>query len=235
MTIDYTLSLDKDTIKVFYTPLKDTSDILLIIDNDTTTLERVSTLSKLSYTPKLTISASPKLTSIVTQTPIKLIDSTKIRFLKDSLNIKYSLKRTSPLKITLLPNQIPTKLILEKGAITDVFNNISKPDTIKIIDRPSSLGTLNLSITTKDTGNYILQIKKEAKLIKQEFFTHSKIFKFNNLSATEYRAVIITDSNNNDIWDTGNTMLSKSPEKIQITEKFELRENWDKELIINIE
>jgi hypothetical protein len=55
----------------------------------------------------------------------------------------------------------------------------------------------------------------------------------NSLSQGSYYVRIITDINENNYWDSGNPITNQSPEPIYISETFELRNNWDKELIIN--
>ena len=45
---------------------------------------------------------------------------------------------------------------------------------------------------------------------------------------------IIYDLNNNQIWDTGDIFNYKKPEYIKLFNAIEIRNNWDKELIINL-
>jgi uncharacterized protein (DUF2141 family) len=233
--IDFSLTPTKDTIIAYYTPLKDTSNIQLIIDSDTTVLQKITILSKLLYTPKITYLTSLKYLEINSQIPIETVDTTKIIAYLDTIPTNYTISRISPLSLHITSTIYPTQLILLPEAITDVFGNTSKADTFTINPILLSFTTLKLQVNTTDTNSYILQIIRNNKVIKQSLFSSSKQFTFNNLPADDYSVIIITDLNENGLWDTGNTLLSKPPEKLLISNEFKLRENWDKELIINVE
>ena len=69
----------------------------------------------------------------------------------------------------------------------------------------------------------------------KNFITSDTTLNFNNIISGTYKVEIITDHNHNNIWDTGDFFDKKSPEIIQISNDIEIRQNWDKELIINIQ
>ena len=142
---------------------------------------------------------------------------------------------STPTDVHFSADPIPNRLVLLNGAITDVFGKKSVADTFILTPIHLTSTNLKLQINVTDTTNLILQLFRGDKLIRQKLTSNSQLFTFKHLPAGDYRCLIITDKNNNGIWDTGNTLISKSPEKIQITASFEIRENWDKELIINVE
>ena len=78
-------------------------------------------------------------------------------------------------------------------------------------------------------------IKQGNKIFSQNFITSDTTLNFNNILSGTYKVEIITDNNHNNIWDTGDFLSKKSPEIIQISNDIEIRQNWDKELIINIQ
>ena len=65
------------------------------------------------------------------------------------------------------------------------------------------------------------------------FLPISKNLTINNLPQGTYSCQLIKDLNNNQIWDTGDYFDHINPEPILFTEPFDMRENWDKNLIIN--
>jgi hypothetical protein len=168
------------------------------------------------------------------QVIISTLDTSKFILLKDSTTIPFSISNTSPVKLTITASEYPTKLILIKNAITDVLNNTVKGDTFNITAVKALTSNFNLQVNTIDTTSMILELRQGKTLIRQHLFQNNKSFNFTNLPAATYRVIIITDLNNNAIWDTGNTLISKLPEPILISKEFEIRENWDKELIINV-
>jgi hypothetical protein len=188
----------------------------------------------LSYTPKINIFPSKQYIKVTCQTPVDKIDTSKFNLTADSIDIPFSIIQTSPITLTIFSSLYPSKLVLQEHAIIDVFNKSTKIDTFIIRPILASTSNFKLQVNTLDTNSFILQLRKGDKLIEQRLFKHATEFQFNNLPAAKYRVLIITDSNGNEIWDTGNTLLSKSPEQLQISQQFELRENWDKELIINV-
>ena len=233
--IEFYLSPSKDTIIAYYTPLQDTSNIQIIIDSDTTLFQKITTISNLSYTPQLSVTKLIDHIHLSSKTPIDSIDQTKITPYLDSVTTTLTQLNSTPTDVHFSADPIPNRLVLLNGAITDVFGKKSVADTFILTPTHLTSTNLKLQINVTDTTNLILQLFRGDKLIKQKLTSNSQLFNFNHLLAGDYRCLIITDKNSNGIWDTGNTLISKSPEKIQITASFEIRENWDKELIINVE
>ena len=127
------------------------------------------------------------------------------------------------------------KLILTDGALLDLLNKTNKVDTILIPPNITSLSSLALTLKLLNTKHYIIMIKQGNKIFSQNFITSDTILNFNNILSGTYKVEIITDNNHNNIWDTGDFLSKKSPEIIQISNDIEIRQNWDKELIINIQ
>jgi len=233
-SVKFNLSLNKDSLIAYYTPLKDTNRIQIIIDQDTSNFIKITNISNMSYVPSVDISTNKQTVVLTLQTPIKNIDTSKFILTTDSNFIPFSIYKTSPITITITSLIHPTRLILQPNAITDVFDQYIKSDTFDIPPVIITSTNFKLKINTQDTTTVILQLKRGKKLIEQHSFRHDKIFNFKNLPAAKYRVLLITDANDNTIWDTGNTLISKLPEHILISKEFEIRENWDKELIINL-
>jgi len=233
-TIDFKLSQSKDSIIAYYTPLTDTSNVQVIIDKDTSLLLKINNLLELSYIPSVKMSVIQQDLTLTLQTPISKIDTSKFIVLNDSNSIPFSIANTSPVTLTITASIYPTKLIILANAITDILNNKTKGDTFNIPPVKATTSNFSLQVNTVDTSTMILQLRQGKKLVRQHLFQNDKSFNFTNLPAAKYRVILITDTNNNAIWDTGNTLISKLPEHILISKEFEIRENWDKELIINV-
>jgi hypothetical protein len=232
--VNFNLSLSKDSIIAYYTPLTDTSHIQVIINQDTTEILKITKLSDLDYSPTLNIYTAGLSTNLKIQTPISFIDTTQIIMFKDSISIPFNMLQTSPVTLTLKTSIYPSKLIINQRAITDVYNKYNQSDTFNIAPITDIKSNFRLLINTIHSDNLIIQLMKGSTLIEQHLISQNKVLNFKNLPAAQYRVLVVKDSNSNAIWDTGNTLISKSPEIIQFSKEFEIRENWDKELIINV-
>ena len=78
------------------------------------------------------------------------------------------------------------------------------------------------------------QLKLKDKIVRSDLVNSSNTLTYKNLKSGDYTVHITKDKNQNGIWDTGNIFTKTSPEPIQISESIEIRDNWDKELIINV-
>jgi len=91
-----------------------------------------------------------------------------------------------------------------------------------------------IKIIKHDSINYLFELLNNDKIIQyQNGFNQNKIH-FKNLKPGIYSLRVIDDINNNEIWDTGNIFKKIMPEKIKLFNNIEIRNNWDKELIINL-
>lgn len=235
----YNLSLSKDTITAYFRPTSDTTDIRIYLLSDTFEFKYILDILNLKYTPQLSTSTSQTLLYIISNTPIQLIDTSKIFLYADSHIVtidKYSINGTTSILYT--NTNISNKkleLILTDGAITDLLNKINKVDTILIPPNITSLSSLALTLKLLNTRRYIIRMKQGSKIISQHYITSDTTLNFKNIIYGTYKVEVITDNNHNNIWDTGDFLSKKSPEIIQISNDIEIRQNWDKELIINVQ
>ena len=220
---------------LYITPDSDTSQITFIYNRDTTEFKYIVPISKLKYDVKTSYSFSDTLISIYTKTQILSIDSTKISLYKDTLPLLTKTKQVNENCIQLYTSTTtkPTHIYIEKSAITDVFNKTNKGDTTAIkINEVKSL--LSVTYNVSDSTHYIIRVLANNKPKATHYTNSSKTITYQNLRSGEYKIQIIKDLNNNGIWDTGNLFTNKEPESIQFSKTFEIRENWDKSLIINV-
>ena len=235
----YNLSLSKDTIITYFQPTTDTTGITVYLLSDTFEFKYILDINNLKYTPQLAASTSQTLLYLTSNTPIKSIDTSKIVLYADSQIVKidnYTITGTTSILYTNTKiNTKKLKLILTDGALLDLLNKTNKVDTILIPPNIASLSSLALTLKLLNTQHYIIMIKQGNKVFSQNYITSDTTLNFNNIISGTYKVEIITDNNHNNIWDTGDFLSKKSPEIIQISNDIEIRQNWDKELIINIQ
>ncbi len=234
--IPFQLSFNKDSIKSIYRQNSDTLAIELHVGKDTFTYTSVLNLSKLKYNVKPSIKQHAGNIQIKSTTPITEIDTSKIFLQIDSVKSPIKIVRidTFSLSINTAANYKTAQLILLQNSLTDLYNQTNKGDTLNTIKTTEDPTTLSLDIKGDSSSTYILIITTNKSEVVKTQFSGSKKLTYSDLRAGTYKATLYTDINNNGVWDTGNVFTGKVPEPITITEEFEIRENWDKELIINL-
>ena len=106
-------------------------------------------------------------------------------------------------------------------------DKIKTTDTLEQVDS-RLIGSLKIK-SNLDT-NIIIQIYKDDKLYKEDFFSKNPYI-IDSIPAGEYALYLIIDKNNNHVWDTGNFALKQQPEKVYLYEKsINIRTNWDLEV-----
>lgn len=235
-TISYRLSRTKDTITAIYAQTKDTLPISIIVNSDTFNFKNIQLISNYKYNLTPALSTSNNRMVLTSITPIKTIDTSKITLLIDSINtpITISLIDTFSFFINKAMTYTKAIVLLENNAITDIYKKTNTTDTLIQRFIESNQTHLNLTINAKSGVSYILHILQGSKIIKYSQFIGSKKLSFSDLKQGDYKVIIYSDSNKNGIWDTGNIFTLKRPETITLTTTFELRQNWDKELTVNI-
>ena len=236
--ITFQLSLSKDTITAFFKPKSDTTLIDVYLKSSKFNFKHILELNTLKYAPKLSVSVSQSLISIVSNTPIQSIDPSKIILTADNEIVKidtYTINGTSlmlPSNPYIYSNKL--EIVLAEGAILDLFNKTNNTDTILIQPSFKSISSLTLTLALIKPQSYIIRLKQGKKTICQNFITTDTTIIFKNLAPGVYKVEIISDNNNNNIWDTGDFLSKKEPELIQLSNDIEIRQYWDKDLIINV-
>ncbi len=156
---------------------------------------------------------------------IKIVeDSTEIPFTftlnenTTALDLNFDRKEATPYRIELLPN-----------AITDFFGQ--KNDTLTYIAKTKELadyGDIELTLNNATNFPYIIQLLDgEKKVLQERYATESLVFSFNYLDPGQYGIRIIEDENANKVFDSGNFLLRRQPEKIINYPKIiEVRPSW---------
>ncbi|MDX1829557.1 MAG: Ig-like domain-containing protein [Lutibacter sp.] len=228
----------KDTVNYWFSKLK--ADSLLFKVTNKKYIDTFTVRLRTAKKDSLQISKITKSVldlrdtfAIKSNIPITTIDTSKIKLLVDSLNVKY----TSTL------DKSKTKLYLnfEKkfdkrytvnflpNAIKDIFENTN--DTLKYkftTKNIDSYGNINLSVSNVNSP-VIIQLQTDKNIVvATKYISKNKNLKFKNLPPKTYIIKAIFDDNNNGIWDTGNFLDKKYPEKVQyFNKKLKLRANFD--------
>lgn len=132
------------------------------------------------------------------------------------------------------------EVVLLPGAMTDFFG--LQNDTIRQgyqAELRKKFGNLNLTLSDLDTlETYVIQLIFRKDNIVDEFSVSgvdSYQRNFKTLPPGNYSVQIVTDSNQNGKWDTGNYDLKIQPEKIRrLAIEQKLRANWDVDANISI-
>ena len=125
------------------------------------------------------------------------------------------------------------QLFISPGAIEDIYG--LKNDTVKIdfkTRNESDYGVIKLSINPNFSENYIIQLYKKGKLIRERFLKGNKKIKFQHLLPGNYELKLIIDHNTDSVWNTGNYLEDLQPEKVIFYKKeIKIRANWDNDII----
>ncbi len=134
-------------------------------------------------------------------------------------------------------------LTIPKGAMRDVagFSNDSISGSYTMMD-PEKYATVVLNLTSSDSQtDYIVQLLNASnKLIEEKRGQKSGTTTFKYVPAGEIRLRIVEDKNGNGVWDTGNLVEARQPERSELYSRdgedtFETKANWEVEENINLD
>lgn len=176
--------------------------------------------------------------------PIENIDKSKVQLYQDTLRlVNFNIESSDPTKrIFKITHPWKTKkrytIDFQENAINDIYETKNKPIKTEFeLDEIENYGNLTLSFLKEDSvKNYIVQLLNEkGDLVKDNPLKKNSILNYPLLSIGKYNIKIIEDSNNNDVFDTGNVKRKEQPEKSWFFEKeIIIRANWEREEIISI-
>ncbi|MCG8185568.1 Ig-like domain-containing protein [Tenacibaculum finnmarkense genomovar finnmarkense] len=229
---------DKDTLNYWFTPVKQDSLNFSISNknfSDTITVrlrkKQIDSLAILSEVKSVLPLKDTLFLS--TNNPITIFDKSKFSLVdKDTVAIPFQVKKQRINKLAILFEKTPSTFyklaVLPKGII-DVYETSN--DTLKYQFK---------TLTVEDYGSIILEVKKQTKhpviiqlldkgeVVKTKYISSPEKVIFDLLAPKEYTVRAIIDTNNNNIWDTGNFLSKQQPEKVIYLEKvFKLRANWE--------
>ncbi|NAY91912.1 hypothetical protein GTQ34_08280 [Muricauda sp. JGD-17] len=234
---------ETDTLNYWLTPT-DLDSIIFTVTN--TVLDVVDTFTvKTRKLPLDSLQISPSKNgkfnfedefSLLANTPIADVDTTKIGFFLDSLVAPYmysldSLGNKIDFEFDVQPN-LSYSMYLLPGAITDFFGIQNDSLNYNLsIGSYADYGNLRLTLGGAVKYPLIIQLTNERGEVKREQVTSEpQIFEFNNLDPGKYIVRVIFDGNGNGKWDTGNYLKKMQPEKVSYyPDVIDVRANWELE------
>lgn len=222
--------LNKTQLIVTIDTLVDTVLIYPYKKSKTDTLAKLVSLSKkIDFDQHLTLNFNR---------PIQSIDTSKITILKDSIKTPitgFKIDSTDNKKVSIQFSKKPEEqftLSIYPTFVKDIYganlaDTIHKNISVREKDFYGSL-TFNLQ-NTNPKYQYIIQLLKNSKVIKEHIYKGKKIA-YPQLVPAKYSVRIIIDENNNNQWDTGDYYQNKQPEKVlKYSKTIEIRSNWELE------
>ncbi len=182
--------------------------------------------SSLPLNKNFTFSANTPLDSINE----KLISLTD----KDTVDVPFSIaldktKNEASLVFDKSENDSYTLQLLPE-AVSDFIGNVN--DTINLNFRTKKLadyGTIFLTLQNVETYPVLVQVTNEKEVvISEKISNQQEILTFDYLDPGKYLIRVISDTNTNGIWDSGNFLKGIQPEVVRyFPEVIDVRANWE--------
>ena len=245
-SVEYTFTKDieKDTIYLWLTKNSFDSLNFNLIEKDTTKLttvkfdrKRDTLIDSLSISAKtanvIHLRESFKLSSNIpiqkiVDSLIKIIDvdsisvpfETSLNDNLDQIDIKFEVSPSDNYRIFILPEAIRDI----KGVTNDSlqFNLVSQA--------LEDYGNIYLDVIRNSQSKFILHLLNSSGDVIREYnnVNQNSTFNFDYIRPGKYTFRLIEDSNNNNVWDTGNYLKRVKPEPVYyFPSELEVRANWD--------
>ncbi|MFC4635197.1 Ig-like domain-containing protein [Dokdonia ponticola] len=168
--------------------------------------------------------------------PLEKVKDSLISVVKDSIPIDYKLLLSERNTIISLAfkSEEKTKYTITAlpGAMTDFFGNVN--DTLTFTSTTKELsdyGNIRLTLVNAKNFPYIIQLTDlKGEVIQERYTTSETVFDFNTLKPSSYLIQFIEDKNGNKVYDTGNYLEKRQPEKvIHFGGEIEVNASWFKQ------
>lgn len=184
--------------------------------------------------------------------PLSRIDTAAIALTQgtggDSRTVAFTLTRDTMnlRKYTLAAAWNPGQeylLTIPPGALTDVAGQMNDSITRKFeIMDPAKYARLNVAVEGKTAGStYVLQLQDESgKELNEIRGAVTGSYTFNYVPPGKVRVSVIEDLNNNGVWDTGNLVERRQPERTEIymhapgNPLIETKADWNVDITIDM-
>jgi uncharacterized protein (DUF2141 family) len=233
--IDPIVNNQNDTFTLLYTPISDTSRVSIYYLSDTIILNQIEI--SINKEPRILIDElDATYIKLSTNQRITKLDPSKALVLQDSIKTTVDSIANVDNTITIygkFDNLKNTLIILDSNFVTTISNTISLPDSLHLQKSNESDPKLTLSIKAITDTLQIIEIIQKEQVKKIFKIKSDTIININYLPSGIYNIRVTVDINANGTWDTGDPIRGTRPEPVFILTPFELRNNWDKELLIN--
>lgn len=229
----------EDTLYYWYKPRIEVDSLLFSVSAPSYSDTLVATIR----TPKqdsLEISAKGSKNILFNKTydldsniPLDSLNKKLISVIKDSISLPFEAKIDSNrMKVRFdfdKSEDTNYTVMLLPGAVTDFFGQ--KNDSIVKKGRTkekADYGDIELTLKNAENFPYIVQLL-DAKntVLESRYSTGETVFKFEYLNPSKYKVRLIEDANGNTIFDTGNYLKKRQPERvINYPREIEVRSSW---------
>jgi uncharacterized protein (DUF2141 family) len=231
---------DKDSLNIWYKPVKADSLQLTVTKNDYTenfTFKfKAAKNDTLSFSPKQSGTLPLREDFILNASrPIVKIDNALIKLTnKDSADVAFTTLYdgfNQQLKVVFAKEPLEKyKFIALPGAFTDFYDKVN--DTFKdeiSTKNTTDYGNLKLNLQNVRKFPIIVELTDDkGKILATEYSDASNTIQFEALEPQKYTLRIIYDENGNKEWDTGNYLAKRqSEEVIYFPGEVDVRANWD--------
>lgn len=180
--------------------------------------------------------------TLVFTNPLQTIDTNNILLTDTNFTpIKnYNIQLTNSKTVQIQHNwqeQTKYRLVIPKTAITDSFNlRLEKNDTLKFETKKiTDYGNVTFRVKNLDTTKPIVLLIYKDDMLVESIALNQKIIQKNLFTPGEFELYLLTDTNKNGKWDTGNFFQKIQPEIIKpLNRKLSVRPNWDNEVEITL-
>ena len=214
--------IEKDTVKlvtVKFDRARDTLIDSLSISPKTTNVIHLKETFKLSSNIPL-INIKDSLITIRDIDSLVIPFTTSINDNLDEIDIKFEVSPSDNYRIFILPESIKDI----KGVVNDTLEYSVVSQTIE------DYGNVYLDVIRNNESKFILHmINNNGDIIRQfNNVSQNSTYNFEYIRPGKYTFRLIEDSNNNNIWDTGNYLKKVNPEPVYyFSNEIEVRANWD--------
>lgn len=171
--------------------------------------------------------------NIKSNIPLDSLKKELIEVIQDSLPIPFQAQiDSSRMKLIVDFEKIEDvnySISLMPGALTDFFGN--KNDSIYKKARTkeyADYGDIEFTLLNAQNFPYIVELLDSGtKVIEARYTTSDTVFNFTYLNSGNYKIRLIEDANRNTIFDTGNYLKKRQPERvINFPKEIEVRPSW---------
>ena len=214
--------IEKDTVKlvtVKFDRARDTLIDSLSISPKTTNVIHLKETFKLSSNIPL-INIKDSLITIRDIDSLVIPFTTSINDNLDEIDIKFEVSPSDNYRIFILPESIKDI----KGVVNDTLEYSVVSQSIE------DYGNVYLDVIRNNESEFILHmINNNGETIRQfNNVSQNSTYNFEYIRPGKYTFRLIEDSNNNNIWDTGNYLKKVNPEPVYyFSNEIEVRANWD--------
>ena len=208
----------RDTLRTKTAFLKEPIEDSLVISQFTKGTLRLKNLFELSSNlPVTTVNNSRLLVTNVDTVPVPA--QLKILENYDRIAVDFEVLPNDRYTVTLYPNALEDFW----GRTHDTL--VYRTSTKKIED----YGNIYLRVQHDSPHPYLIELLNNNKVVRRyDSLVPGNNYSFELLDAGKYTVRLIEDANNNKLWDTGDYLEKRQPEKvIYYWKEIDLRANWD--------